>query len=275
VRAARLSGPGASATEERVMTQPVRTLTVGELPVEVHPDSAALGARGAALAAAGLVRAVAERGSARMIAATGNSQFDLVAALARQDVPWEQVTVFHMDEYVGLAADHPASFQRWIRERIEDTLHPRHVEYIRGDATDVAAECTRYEAALRSAPIDVVLLGIGENGHLAFNEPFAADFEDRQWVREIVLDPVSRRQQVGEGHFPDVDSVPRTAISLTVPALLAPDVLVVSVPERRKADAVRLALTGPVDTSCPASILRTTPKATLLLDEESASQLRS
>ena len=174
-----------------------------------------------------------------------------------------------------MAADHPASFQRWIRERIEDTLHPRHVEYIRGDTTDVAAECARYEAALRSAPIDVVLLGIGENGHLAFNEPFAADFDDRQWVREIVLDPVSRRQQVGEGHFPDVESVPRTAISLTVPALLAPDVLVVSVPERRKADAVRLALTGPVDTSCPASILRTTPKATLLLDEESASQLRS
>jgi glucosamine-6-phosphate deaminase len=255
------------------VTEPVARDRVGELDVEVHPDRASLGARGAQLARECLVRAISERGSARMIAATGNSQFDLVAALAGEPIPWDKVTVFHMDEYIGLDEDHPAGFRRWIRERIEVPLHPHHVEYIHGDAPDADAECTRYESALRSAPIDLVLMGIGENGHLAFNEPFVSDFDDPRWVREIRLDDVSRQQQVGEGHFPDVASVPATAISLTIPALLSPGVLVVSVPEKRKAAAVRAALTGPVGTDCPASVLRTSSRATLLLDTDSASGL--
>jgi len=252
---------------------PVARERVGELIVEVRHDRQELGARGAQLAADCLTRAVNEGGSARMIAATGNSQFDLVAALADQPIPWSEVTVFHMDEYIGLDEFHPAGFRRWIRERIEIPLHPRHVEYIHGDAPDVDAECARYEAALRSAPIDLVLMGIGENGHLAFNEPFVSDFEDPAWVHEIRLDDVSRQQQVGEGHFPDVESVPATAISLTIPALLAPAVLIVSVPEQRKAAAVRAALLGPITTDCPASILQTSPRATLLLDPDSASGL--
>lgn len=255
------------------MTEPVAHERVGELAVEVHRDRQSLGARGAQLAREALVRAIGERGSARMTAATGNSQFDLVASLAGESIPWGEVTVFHMDEYIGLDENHPAGFRRWIRERIEVPLQPRHVEYIHGDAADVAVECARYEAALRSAPIDLVLMGIGENGHLAFNEPFVSDFEDPSWVREIRLDDVSRQQQVGEGHFPDVASVPATAISLTIPALLAAGVLIVSVPEKRKAAAVRAALTGPIVTDCPASILRTSSRATLLLDPDSASGL--
>jgi len=255
------------------VTEPVARERVGELAVEVYQDRQLLGVRGANLAAECLVRAVDERGSARMIAATGNSQFDLVAALADESIPWDRITVFHMDEYIGLDENHPAGFRRWIRERIEVPLRPRHVEYIHGDAPDVDAECARYEAALRTAPIDLVLMGIGENGHLAFNEPFVSDFGDPAWVRQIQLDDVSRQQQVGEGHFPDVASVPATAISLTIPALLAPGVLIVSVPEKRKAAAVRAALTGPIATDCPASILRTSPRATLLLDQDSASGL--
>jgi glucosamine-6-phosphate deaminase len=255
------------------VTQPVESFTVGELAVEIHRDSSALGSRGAALARDCLVRAVAERGSARMIAATGNSQFPLVSALADESIPWDRITVFHMDEYIGLDENHPAGFRRWIRERIEEPLRPHRVEYIHGDAPDPAAECARYETELRSAPIDLVLMGIGENGHVAFNEPFVSDFDDPRWVGVITLDDVSRAQQVGEGHFPDVDSVPATAISLTVPALLAPGVLVVSVPEKRKAAAVASALTGPVSTDCPASILRTASRATLLLDPDSASDL--
>lgn len=255
------------------MTEPVARQRVGELDVEVHTSREALGARGAELAADCLNRAVSERGSARMIAATGNSQFDLAAALADASIPWGQVTIFHMDEYIGLDENHPAGFRRWIRERLEIPLHPRHVEYIVGDAADAGAECARYEAALRSAPIDLVLMGIGENGHLAFNEPIVSDFGDPRWVREITLDDASRQQQVGEGHFPDVASVPATAISLTIPALLAPAVQIVSVPEKRKAAAVLAALTGPISTDCPASILRTTPRATLLLDTDSASGL--
>jgi len=255
------------------VTQPVEQFFVGELAVEIHRDSSSLGARGARLARECLTRAVAERGSARLIAATGNSQFGLVEALAGESIPWDNVTVFHMDEYIGLDENHPAGFRRWIRERIEIPLQPRHVEYIHGDAPDPGAECARYEAALRAAPIDLVLMGIGENGHLAFNEPVVSDFDDARWVREIRLDDVSCQQQVGEGHFPDVASVPATAISLTIPALLAPGVLIVSVPEERKAAAVRTALRGPISIDCPASILRTTSHATLLLDPDSASGL--
>ncbi|WP_432876640.1 glucosamine-6-phosphate deaminase [Kribbella sp. CA-245084] len=243
---------------------------IEDLRLEVFAATADMAAAAAAGTAEVLTRAVAERGAARVVIATGNSQLAFVTALAGYDVPWSKVTVFHMDEYVGIDANHPASFRRWIRERIAAPFGPARVEYIDGEASDVEAECARYEALLREAPIDLTCMGIGENGHLAFNEPGQADFDDARWVRQISLTPESLHQQVGEGHFPDVDAVPPTAISLTVPALLSARHVQVVAPEKRKAAAVRNTLTLPIDASCPSTILRRTANATLYLDADSA-----
>jgi glucosamine-6-phosphate deaminase len=150
---------------------------------------------------------------------------------------------------------------------------PAVVHYIDGDQADPVAEARRYEELLRAAPIDLVCMGIGENGHIAFNEPYQADFDDPSWVRIITLDEKSRKQQVGEGHFPDIESVPETAISLTVPALLAPTHVQAAAPERRKAEAVRATLTDEISNACPATILRNKEHAVLFLDPASASLL--
>jgi glucosamine-6-phosphate deaminase len=243
---------------------------IEDLRLEVFAATADMAAAAAAGTAEVLSRAVAERGTARVVIATGNSQLAFVTALAGYDVPWSQVTVFHMDEYVGIDANHPASFRRWIRERIAEPFGPARVEYIDGEAPDAEAECARYEALLRESPIDLTCMGIGENGHLAFNEPGQADFDDPRWVKPIRLTPESLHQQVGEGHFPDVASVPPTAISLTVPALLSARVVQVVAPEQRKAAAVRNTLTLPIDATCPSTILRRTPHAKLYLDAASA-----
>ncbi|MDX3001816.1 glucosamine-6-phosphate deaminase [Kribbella solani] len=243
---------------------------IEDLRLEVHAATADMAAAAAAHTADVLTRAVAERGTARVVIATGNSQLAFVTALAGYEVPWSRITVFHMDEYVGIDADHPASFRRWIRERIAEPFGPARVEYIDGEATDVDAECLRYEALLRSAPIDLTCMGIGENGHLAFNEPDQADFADPRWVRPITLTPESLHQQVGEGHFPDIASVPPTAISLTIPALLSARTVQVVAPEERKATAVRNTLTLLISPACPSTILRRTPHAILYLDAPSA-----
>lgn len=260
-------------TEETQLPAALARFTADRLPVEVYESEAALGRAAAERAAALLRDAVRQRGAARVVIATGNSQYAFTDALRDQDIPWDRVTVFHMDEYVGIPADHPASFRRWIRERIEEPFAPAAVHYIAGDTGDAEAECARYEAELRSAPLDLVCMGIGENGHLAFNEPHEARFDDDRWARVITLTERSIAQQVGEGHFPAVADVPRTAISLTVPALLAATAVQVCVPEQRKASAVETALTAPVSPGCPATILRRTPHATLFLDLASSSKI--
>ena len=246
---------------------------VDDLQVRVHDSPGELGVAAARNTAEVLRDAVRRNGTARVVLATGNSQLDFVAALAGEEVPWPAVTVFHMDEYVGIGAEHPASFRRWITERIDRPLRPGRVELVQGDAPDVAAECHRYQELLRAAPVDLVCMGIGENGHLAFNEPGVADFADREWVKVIVLDERSRRQQAGEGHFPDPRMVPERAVTVTIPALLSARHVQVVVPELRKAPAVRATLRDPVSPACPATILRRQPHATLWLDRESASLL--
>ncbi|MBM7789660.1 glucosamine-6-phosphate deaminase [Tenggerimyces flavus] len=244
------------------------------LRVRVLSSQRALGQAAAAHTAEVVRASVRERGEARVVMATGNSQLPFVKALVDvADVPWHAVTVFHMDEYVGIGPDHPASFQRWIAENLERPLAPARVHYLDGRAASPSAEAARYEDLLREKPIDLVCMGIGENGHLAFNEPYQADFADERWARVVSLDDRSRKQQVDEGHFAGIESVPETAISLTVPALLSARSLQVAVPERRKAEAVRAALTAPVDNSCPATALRRQGNAVLFLDPESASLL--
>jgi glucosamine-6-phosphate deaminase len=177
-----------------------------------------------------------------------------------------------MDEYVGVAPDHPAGFQRWIRERIGDRVHPRAVHYIDGMA-DPELECRRYAALLARHPLDICCLGIGENGHLAFNDPPVADFDDPLVMKVVELDQSCRQQQVNEGHFPTIGTVPRDALTATIPALLSARRVLAVVPERRKAEPVRAALQGPVSTECPASVLRTRDNVAILLDAEASSLL--
>jgi len=244
---------------------------VDRLHVVVHADEAAL-ARAAADEAAGCIRAaVAERGVAHAMLATGNSQLRFIDSLVADtpDVPWSRVVVFHMDEYVGVGPDDPAGFRRWIRERIGDRVRARAVHYLDGLA-DPVAECGRYAALLQAHPLDLCCLGIGENGHLAFNDPPVADFTDPLDVKVVELDRACRLQQVGEGHFPNVDAVPTFAMTVTVPALLRARTVLAVVPEGRKAAAVGAALEGPVSTACPASALRTAQRAILHLDPGSA-----
>jgi glucosamine-6-phosphate deaminase len=253
----------------------LRRFSVDQLPVEVFATGEVLG-RGAAAAVAGaLAQVLARKKVARVIMATGNSQMAYTTSLLRDyALPWERIECFHMDEYVGLSADHPASFRRWMRERVESVAHPRAFHYIQGDGPDPAAECRRYAALLAAAPIDVISLGIGENGHIAFNDPPVADFADPAAVKIVELETACKQQQVGEGHFRDLASVPTHAITLTIPTLLHVDQIFCIVPERRKAAAVQQTLEGPIATSCPASILRRQANARLLLDAESASLLR-
>ena len=244
------------------------------LDVQILDDADAVGAAAARDAVSVLGAAIRARGHANVMFASGNSQFTFFDRLASSGgVDWSLVTGFHMDEYVGLPAEHPAGFGRYMRERVVASLRPRAFHVIHGDTNDVDAECTRYTRLLDAHPLDLCCLGIGENGHLAFNDPPVADFDDPFDVKVVALDDGCRRQQVGEGHFPDVDAVPSHAITVTIPALLRARHVVAVVPDARKAEPVRAALEGPVDAACPASILQTRAHATLYLDRASAARL--
>ena len=245
------------------------------LPVEIYESMDALG-KAAAERAAGILKSVLVNSDfANMIVATGNSQLSFYDHLVRKEgIDWSRVRIFHMDEYVGMALTHPASFRRYLHEKLVDWVTPAAFFGIQGDASDLALECDRYSDLLTQYPAHLCCLGIGENGHLAFNDPPVANFQDQVKVKIVRLDQRSRMQQVGEGHFPDLAQVPAHAVTLTIPALLSARQVLAIVPELRKAEAVTRALTGPVTTACPASILRTVPNARLYLDVDSASQLR-
>ncbi len=244
------------------------------LSVRVHPTSASLAAEAAQWARQHLEETVRRQGVAAVILASANSQVQFLEALVRPGgPPWEKVTLFHMDEYLGIDADHPASFRRFLREQVEQQVHPRKLHPLAGDAPQPLDECQRYADLLRAQPIDLCCLGIGENGHIAFNDPAVADFNDPRLVKIVRLDEACRRQQVGEGHFPDLAAVPQYACTLTVPALCSARKMLCIVPEQRKAAAVQAALWGPISPACPASILRRQSQCTLFLDAASASRL--
>jgi len=242
--------------------------------VNIYDSNEALGAAAADDLAEILRSTIDERGEASIILATGNSQLSFMKALrAKQGITWDKVTVFHMDEYLGMSDQHPASFRRYIREQLTDVVHPRMFHAIEGDAEDVKAELAHYVSLLEEHKPVACVLGIGENGHLAFNDP-PADFDTDKMIHVITLGERARLQQVGEGHFATLDEVPKQAITLTVPALLRPPHVLAVVPETRKAPAVKAALEGPVTPDCPASILHTMPHVKLYLDRDSASLLQ-
>ncbi len=254
--------------------EPIRSSQVDRLPVRIYQDEPSLGAAAAADMAAIITDAISERGAANLILATGNSQLAFLRALrATPGIDWSKVTVFHMDEYIGIDPDHRASFPRFLREHFFDHVDGATFHPVSGDPTRVAAICAEYEALLRAHPADAVALGWGENGHLAFNDPPYAEFDDPVWVKAIKLDEVSRKQQHGEGHFDSLAEVPTHAITLTIPALLAAKRVLCIVPEARKAKAVYECLTMPVSEDRPGSVLRTVDHATLYLDPDSAARV--
>jgi glucosamine-6-phosphate deaminase len=255
-----------------------RRLTAGRLAVEIHPDRATLG-RAAGEAVADRLRSVLERqGSARVIFACAPSQDEFLAALIaasrspKRGFDWSRVTAFHMDDYVGFAADHPQSFRRYLRSHLLDHIavgafHPLPAEL------PPALACERYAALLAAAPIDLICLGIGENGHLAFNDPPVADFDDPALVKVVALDEACRRQQVNDGCFPTLADVPTHALTLTLPVFRDARRLSVHVPGPRKAAAVRATIRDSRTTACPATLLRDHPDATLYVDVAAATAL--
>ena len=245
------------------------------MQITTFPTKAEM-AQAAAKRAADLLRdGIARKGHAAFVAATGVSQFELLDVLiAAPGIDWTKATMFHLDEYVGLPESHPASFRRYLKERLIERVHPGEVHLIRGDAPDPRAECQRLNRLIAGYEIDVSFVGIGENGHLAFNDP-PADFEVEDSYIVVELDEVCRRQQLGEGWFASLEDVPRRAISMSIRQIMRSRAIICTVPDRRKAQAVRDCFSGEVTPLHPASILRRHESAYVFLDTEAASLLGS
>lgn len=231
-----------------------------------------LGARAAARGAEFIHQGIEQNGSASIVIGTGASQYELIDELIRKNIDWSKVTVFHLDEYVGMPVSHPASFRKFLKERFIDLLPAvREVHYINAEQ-DPEAECRRMGDIIRRYPIDVAFVGIGENGHLAFNDP-PADFETEEPFIVVELDEACRKQQVGEGWFDSIDDVPKTAVTMTIRQILKSKNIICSVPDARKAHAVKKVIEGEVTPLVPASILKTHPDSWLFLEKNSASLL--
>jgi glucosamine-6-phosphate deaminase len=243
------------------------------MQISVFPTPAEMAQAAAQRAATALNDALVRKGQATFVAATGASQFQFLEALTSDfKIDWAKTTLFHLDEYIGIPSSHPASFRRYLQQRLIDRVHPGTVHLIRGDAEDPQAECARLNRLIAAREIDVAFVGIGENGHLAFNDP-PADFEVEDPYIIVELDEACRRQQLGEGWFSSLDEVPRRAISMSVKQILKSRTVVCTVPDRRKAPAVYDCFTGEVTPMHPASILRQHPQAEVFLDSAAASLL--
>lgn len=241
---------------------------VDQLEVKVYKDRQAMGRSAGEEAAAHIRRLLETQEQVRMIFASAPSQNEFLQTLTRAEgIDWSRITAFHMDEYIGLPPQAPQLFSAFLAERLFNIVKPGTVHLIDSTAS-VEAECARYAALLTEAPIDIVCLGIGENGHIAFNDPPVADFDDPHLVKPVELDPISRQQQVNDGCFPTLDDVPTRALTLTIPALFSGKRLFCIVPGSTKRSAVHRTLNGSISTECPATILRRHPNCTLYTDQD-------
>lgn len=241
----------------------------GKLKYQVYGTRAEMGFDAAGNIEDHVVECLASRKSLRIIFAAAPSQNEVLASLALSEkIDWSRITAFHMDEYIGLAPDAPQGFGNFLKERLFDKVPFRAVHLLNGQSADVAQECARYTELLQEAPIDAVVLGIGENGHIAFNDPGVADFNDPETVKEVKLDLECRQQQVNDGCFPALEQVPKTALTLTIPALLGGERLFCVVPGKTKNEAVRRTLHDEIGKACPATILRTHAHCTLYTDTD-------
>jgi glucosamine-6-phosphate deaminase len=248
---------------------PIISNSVDRLNVRVYADRRAMGAACGAAAAATFRELLAKQGRVRAIFAAAPSQNESLATLvAAPGIEWPRVTAFHMDEYIGLPPDAPQKFSTFLRRAIFDRVKPGEMHLI-DSGNDPAAECKRYGDLLREAPIDIVCLGIGENGHIAFNDPPVADFADPQVIKVVKLDDACRQQQVNDGCFPSFAAVPTHALSLTIPTLMSGKHLFCAVPGPTKRAAVQRTLSGEISTECPSTILRRHGDCTLYVDRDS------
>ena len=245
-------------------TKNIMEVIISETKLELGKKAAQKGA--------GLIRkAILERGEANIIVATGASQFEMLSELVKEKLDWSVVTAFHLDEYIGISGNHPASFRKYLKERFADLLPLKKFNYVNG-SIDPYDECARLGKLIANHPIDVAFVGIGENSHLAFNDP-PADFKTDEAYLVVALDEDCRRQQLGEGWFPTLNDVPEKAISMSIRQIMKSKAIVCSVPDERKAKAVHMTINHEISPACPASIMRKHPDAFLYLDHSSASLL--
>lgn len=251
---------------------PVITDTVDALTVQVYENRETMGKAAAHAVAAKMQALLASQPSVRMVFASAPSQNEFLATLRTiEGIDWSRVTAFHMDEWVGLPADAPQSFARFIQRNLFDHVLPGTVHLI--DTTNTGeAECHRYGALVGEQPIDIICLGIGENGHIAFNDPPVADFNDPETMKPVQLDDVCRNQQLHDGPFPSIDDVPTHGITLTIPSMMSGRHLFCMVPGPRKTEAIRRTLRGPISEACPATILRRHEDCLLFLDRDAFGQ---
>lgn len=253
--------------------EPIKTYEADGLTAAVFADRDSMGKAAADYACRVLNEILGENGEARIVVGSAPSQDEFYAHLSRASVDWSRVEVFHMDEYLGLPGDHEQSFRKYQMDHFVGKVDLKAFHPIQGEAEDPQAECDRLNRLLGEKPIDLVCLGIGENGHLAFNDPPVADFADPVYAKIVELDSICRQQQVNDGCFPNFDSVPVEAITLTLKVFREARVLSGVVPARTKAEAVNATLNGPVSTDCPATLMRNHPNAQLFLDPDAASLL--
>lgn len=246
---------------------------VVNLSVRAFDTRAEMGKAAAEDAAKRINAIIAEKGEANLVFAAAPSQNDLLENLLKQDIDWTKVRGFHQDEYVGIDANEPAGFGNFLRRAIFDKVPFMELHYLLCEKDKAEQKCEEYSELLKKHPIDLIFLGIGENGHLAFNDPAVADFNDPKMVKIVELDDICRQQQVNDGCFPCLDAVPKQAMTMTMSLIMSIPEAICVVPTIRKADAVHNAIYGEVTTACPASILRNHNSATLYLDADSASKL--
>ncbi|HIK06512.1 MAG TPA: glucosamine-6-phosphate deaminase [Trichormus sp. M33_DOE_039] len=254
------------------MIAATKVLHIDRLSVQIYKSELDMAQEVANIAQQYLQSILQHQEQTAVLLATGNSQLKFLEALINLGgVDWSRVTLFHLDEYLGISADHPASFRYYMRERVEKRVFPRQFHYIDGDTLEPLTECDRYTKLLQAQPIDLCCLGIGENGHLAFNDPSVANFQDPYSIKLVKLDTANRQQQVNTGQFPRLDSVPQYAFTVTLPLICSAQKILCLAPEQRKAKIVQRMLHGSISPDCPASILRQQPQASLFLDVNSAS----
>ena len=249
----------------------LREFVVDQLKVKIFQDRKEMGEAAGWAVAEKMREILKTKRSLSMVFASAPSQNEFLDALRQSPgIDWSEVIALHLDEYVGISSETPQSFAHFLRETLFERVHPGKVFYLNGMTEELEVECRRYTTLLRKHPLDIACIGIGENGHLAFNDPPFADFNDPLLVKVVELDATSRKQQVHDGCFQTLKDVPEKAITLTIPAILSAAFVYCIVPGPTKAEAVRRAIQGLISTSCPASILRTHSNAILFLDEDSA-----
>ena len=256
------------------MIEPTKSFYVDHLLVEIYSSEIAMSKSVAKITHQYLQNLLDKQNQVAILLATGNSQIRFLDNLiALGEIDWSRVILFHLDEYLGITSDHPGSFRHYLRERVEEKVNPQRFYYIEGDTLQPVAECDRYSKLLENQPIDLCCLGLGENGHLAFNDPAVADFQDPAQVKLVKLDDVNRQQQVNTGYFANLADVPQYAFTVTIPMICTAKKIICLAPNSRKSSIVETMLTGDIITNCPASILRQQPQASLFLDVNSASLL--